>query len=414
MYAGSESGIAGTYTIREDLLSGLLDTVGQTRHRIVLFAENGSPWNRRTQLPPGVELVVVKRPALRALWSLGKRSINRFLSDGLLLPTLFSNESWIDSRLERDRIEFFVNLRPDAVTFQVPYLCAVFDLQHRYQPFMPEVSVSGYWERWEEKYRRVLGRATYVVTGTTAGRDEVMQYYRVPEDRILILRHPTPRFALVAARELENQAPVPAHATPYIFYPAQFWPHKNHVTLLEALAILRRDHGCVLNAVLVGSDQGNLHFIKRRASELGVEAQVAFPGAVSREDLIGYYRGAVALAYVSTCGPENLPPLEAFALGCPVVAGRVPGAEEQLGESALLVTPTDPAQVAAAILKVWHDPQLRCELIRRGKERAGQFTNLDFAKGIFQALDDFEGRRKCWSSEQRYKRPHLWTRVLGG
>jgi glycosyltransferase involved in cell wall biosynthesis len=122
----------------------------------------------------------------------------------------------------------------------------------------------------------------------------------------------------------------------------------------------------------------------------------------------------VALAYVSTCGPENLPPLEAMALGCPVVAGLVPGAEEQLGDAALLVPPTDAAGVAGAILRVWQDVPLRCELIRRGRERAGQWTSIDFANGIFDAIDAFEHLRKCWSAAERYKRPHLWTRVLGG
>jgi glycosyltransferase involved in cell wall biosynthesis len=350
---------------------------------------------------------------MRAAWSLTKRSVNRFVSHGLLLPAPFTNESWMDTRIERDRLEFFVNLGPDALTFQVPYLSVVFDLQHRYQPFMPELCHAGYWERWEEKYRRVLGRATYVVTGTRAGRDEITQYYAVPEDRILILPHPTPRFALAAASEQGTDA-APSGPVPYVFYPAQFWPHKNHVTLLEALAILRRDHQCELNAVLVGADDGNLAFVKRRAAELGVETQVAFPGVVSRAELLRWYRGALALAYVSTCGPENLPPLEAFALGVPVVAGRVPGAEEQLGEAALLVEPTDARALADALLRVARDASLRCELIRRGRDRAGRYTNREFARGIFAAIDAFEPRRKCWSAGERYKRRHVWTRALGG
>jgi glycosyltransferase involved in cell wall biosynthesis len=109
-----------------------------------------------------------------------------------------------------------------------------------------------------------------------------------------------------------------------------------------------------------------------------------------------------------------LPPLEAFALGVPVVAGRVPGADEQLGDAALLVDPTDASGLAGALLRVCRDPALRCELIRRGRERAGQVTNIEFAQGIFAAIDAFEPRRKCWSPGERYKRRHVWTRALGG
>lgn len=410
VYAGSESGVAGTHTIREDLLLGLFDVVDETRHKLVVFAEK--EWGAGRQLPRSVNYVSVGRPGMRAVWSLAKRSVNRILSHGLLLPTIFENESWIDPHIQRQGIEFFLNLGPDAVTTQVPYMSTVFDLQHRYQPFMPEVSGSGYWERWDEKFRRVLGRAAYVITGTCAGRDEVMQYYQVSKEKILVLRHPTPGFALNASRRMPEK---PAKADrQYVFYPAQFWPHKNHVTLIEALSILKREHGFVVDAVMVGSDQGNLGFVKERARELGVDGQTLFPGAVPREKLIEYYRGAVALTYVSTCGPENLPPLEAFALGCPVIAGVVPGAHEQLGDAALLVDPLDAHAVSEAILRICDDVTLCHDLVRRGRDRALAFTNVDFARGVFSALDRFEQRRKCWSSQKSYRRPHLWTRALGG
>jgi len=408
VYAGSESGIGGVYTIREDLLDGLLREVAGTPHEIVLFAEAGSRW-RASDYAGHVQIVEVGHPRTRAAWALGKRAINRLFASGLQMPAPIQNESWIDPLLARHRVAFFVNLAPDALTLDVPFLCCVFDLQHRYQPFMPEVSVQGYWERWDAKFRRILGRATFVVTGTSAGRDEVVRYYQVPEERILILRHPTPQFALTAAAA---PPPAPADAAPYVFYPAQFWPHKNHVTVLEAMALIEREHGGGLRLVLVGSDQGNLSFVRRRAAELGVDRIVDFRGPVPRAELIDLYRNAAALAYVSTCGPENLPPLEAFALGCPVIAGVIPGSDEQLGDAALLVDPTDARAVAGAIVTVWRDAATRRRLIEKGRARAQQFTSTGFAQGVLAALSAFEARRKCWSADEPYRRPHLWTRAL--
>ncbi|MFM6269445.1 MAG: glycosyltransferase, partial [Dolichospermum sp.] len=51
------------------------------------------------------------------------------------------------------------------------------------------------------------------------------------------------------------------------------------------------------------------------------------------------YINAFSLAFMSFFGPDNLPPLEAMALGCPVIASKVSGSEEQLGNNALLVNP---------------------------------------------------------------------------
>src|SRR6202008_1593978 len=101
----------------------------------------------------------------------------------------------------------------------------------------------------------------------------------------------------------------------YLFYPAQVWSHKNHVNLLLAAAALKREHQIDLPVVFVGSNKGNEEYGRQFAAQLQPSMEVAFLGFVPLEDLVALYRGAFALAYVTFFGPENLPPLEAFALG---------------------------------------------------------------------------------------------------
>ena len=119
-------------------------------------------------------------------------------------------------------------------------------------------------------------------------------------------------------------------------------------------------------------------------------------GFVSRDELIGLYRQALALAYLSWGGPENLPPLEAFALGCPVIAAQVPGADEQLGKAALLVAPGDPAQISDAIVRLHASPKLRGELTMLGRLRALRSSGDDYVSGVFKFLDRFESTSRCW------------------
>jgi len=149
---------------------------------------------------------------------------------------------------------------------------------------------------------------------------------------------------------------------------------------------------------LVGSDKGNVNHVKRWVNELGLEKQVRFLGFVPQEDLISLYRNAFALTYLTFFGPENLPPLEAFALSCPVVASDVSGAREQLGDAALLVDPANPAACAQAIKSLHDDPALRDVLIERGLERASRWTGRDFVRGVFSIFDEFEAIRRCWGS----------------
>jgi glycosyltransferase involved in cell wall biosynthesis len=167
------------------------------------------------------------------------------------------------------------------------------------------------------------------------------------------------------------------------------------VNLLLAAATLKREHQVDLPVVFVGSNKGTEECVREFAAQLQPSIDVAFLGFVPMKDLVALYRGAFALAYVTFFGPENLPPLEAFALGCPVIASDVSGAREQLGDAALFVDPRSPSQIAAAI-KSLQDESLRRSLIDKGRARAERWTAKDFVRGVFAALDEFEPVRRCW------------------
>jgi glycosyltransferase involved in cell wall biosynthesis len=312
-------------------------------------------------------------------------------------PNLRNSWQWQSSFEKKARqrgIEFlwFLGQRPQDV--DLPYLAIVLDLQHRLQPWFPEVSQFGQWETRERGFARHLRRAAAIIAGTQAGRAEVTRFYQIPEERIHILPHPTPGYALNAEKKASSISHFGLQPG-YLFYPAQFWAHKNHVNLLLALKILA-DEGLNLELVLAGSDFGNKQFVKEQAEKIGVSDQVKFVDFVNQEDLIGLYQNALALTYLSFFGPENLPPLEAFALGCPVIAAQVSGSEEQLGEAAVLVDPKDPRRIAEAIRKVHTDKSFRETLIAKGLKRAGSWTAKDFVLGAFKVLDEFSAVRRNW------------------
>jgi glycosyltransferase involved in cell wall biosynthesis len=166
--------------------------------------------------------------------------------------------------------------------------------------------------------------------------------------------------------------------------------------LLLAAATLKREHRIDMPLVFVGSNKGNEEYVRQFAAELKPSIDVLFLGFVPLEDLVALYRGAFALAYVTFFGPENLPPLEAFALGCPVIASDVSGAREQLGEAALFVDPRNPADIATAIRTLHDNESLRRTLTEQGRARAERWTAKEFVRGVFAALDDFERVRRCW------------------
>jgi glycosyltransferase involved in cell wall biosynthesis len=269
----------------------------------------------------------------------------------------------------------------------------VLDLQHRLQPQFPEVSANGEWLKRERHNRRWFPRASVILAGTQVGRDELKRFYGINESRVRILPHPTPASMLNAEVIDDKKALDELGLKPgYLFYPAQFWTHKNHLNLLRAIARLR-DEGLAPKAVFAGADYGAERTVREAIAELNLSDQVRMLGFVDHSQLTALYRNALALTYVSFFGPENLPPLEAFALNCPVIAANVSGAQEQLGAAALLVNPADPVEIAAAIRRVSEDAPLRGQLRAAGKKRAASWTPDDFVRSAFDILDSVEAER---------------------
>jgi glycosyltransferase involved in cell wall biosynthesis len=377
--APNSADIGGGYTYGREVVQAIDAVRGSSRHEIVAVGWTPGPMDVWT----GPYLRLRARRPTRAVMKAG-RIVQGFLSADWT--------GWVPDRhgasLNAEGIDLIWAASGGTPTRNIPYVATIWDLQHRIQPHFPEVSAGREWLARERFYQSEIGRAIRVIVGTEAGRREAQTFYGIPDERIRKLPHPTPSFAVDAPPASEDLIRALGLEPGFVFYPAQFWPHKNHVSILRALRRLRDEHGTRITTVFVGSDKGNERHIRNLTEELGLGDSVRFLGFVPQETLIELYRNALALVYMSFFGPENLPPLEAFALGCPVLAARVAGSEEQLGEAAVLVEPTDDVALARAILELQRDPGSRSALIAKGHARARVFTTHDYAAGMLRIVDE--------------------------
>jgi len=379
----------GGFTFEREILLALREIASTSRHAFTVLC----PPEALASVSEAVSGSGLNAAALPRRESRLARRANREME---FVRAHWSRPADIDRVASQLGIQFiwFLNAQPDRT--DLPYLTVVWDLQHRATPWFPEVSAKGQWDTREAYHRWFLRRATRVVTGTQVGRQQLIDFYQIVPDNILVLPHPTPAFATASQPAVQNHVVERfGLQKPFVLYPAQFWAHKNHVNLVMAIAALARG-GHRVGAVLPGSDKGNRPHVEKVAQREGVADLVKFPGFVTQADLLALYREAAALTYVSWCGPENFPPLEAFGLGCPVVASRIPGADEQLGDAVRFCDPGNPDDIAAAIREVLTDEGLQSRLVDAGFRRAKRFTPRDFAIGVLDFLDTFEVIRRCW------------------
>jgi len=118
------------------------------------------------------------------------------------------------------------------------------------------------------------------------------------------------------------------------------------------------------------------------ALKLGIADRVRYLGSVPDEDMAALYTLSAGLVMPTFFGPTNIPPLEAWYFGRPVITSDLRGAQEQNGDAGLLVDPRSPKAMADAMLRLWRDDALCTELVARGKRRLASYSWPSFMDSL--------------------------------
>ncbi|HEX8775190.1 MAG TPA: glycosyltransferase family 1 protein [Pyrinomonadaceae bacterium] len=301
----------------------------------------------------------------------------------------------------------YPSAHPLCFETRLPFVVAIHDLQHRLQPEFPEVSAGGEWERREYLFRNAARRALMVLTDSEVGREDVLDIYGeygITPNRVKVLPFLPAHYLVPATTEIGPAEVRSAYQLPerYLFYPAQFWPHKNHARIVQALRLVEDEYQLKPHVVFCGSRTGSVREqtfreVMTLARELHVERQVHYLGYVPEAEMAGLYMAAVALVMPTFFGPTNIPVLEAWALNCPVVTSDIRGIREQAGDAALLVNPRRVDTIADAVHRLWTDESLRGELIHRGQQRLASYSDADYGARLREIIEE----SKSLLAEQR-------------
>jgi len=314
--------------------------------------------------------------------------------------------------LHRCGIDLMLYPISSALSFEtgLPYMMAIHDLQHRLQPEFPEVSANGEWERREYCFRNGARYATLLLADSEVGKEDILNFYGpygVTPDRVKVLPFIPACYLALDVPESERQRVRATYSLPehYVFYPAQFWPHKNHIRIVQALGLLKQAHQLKIPVVFCGSYDGEIREstfreVMRFSSQLGLEGEIRYLGYAPDEDMSGLYAGAAALVMPTFFGPTNIPVLEAWAFGCPVLTSDIRGVREQVGDAALLADPTSVEAIADGIHRLWTDRELGRTLADLGRRRLAAYTPEDYLSRLIEILE--EGKERVRSE----KPPH--------
>ncbi|QNJ07699.1 glycosyl transferases group 1 family protein [Synechococcus sp. Minos11] len=301
-----------------------------------------------------------------------------------------------EAALIRDKINLVYFVSPSSLSLyleKLNYVITVWDLSHREDVEFPEVRDNQAFENREAFYRNSLPRSAAIIVDSAHSKHLTSFYYGIDKSRIHVIPF-QPSFAVLSSNTSPSSFPLPS--TPYVVYPAQFWAHKNHAYIIRTLALLKTKYNTLISAIFLGRDKGNLSFLRQLTNSLDLTNNIFFPGFVSDTEMSAIYSSALALFMPTYFGPTNLPPLEAFHLGVPVIYPNKPGLKDQVADAAHLVDLSNPDTAAHSILSLLNQKDLRSSIVSRGSQRLSELSPDTYLNSFVSFLQDYTSRLNSW------------------
>jgi glycosyltransferase involved in cell wall biosynthesis len=218
---------------------------------------------------------------------------------------------------------------------------------------------------------RRLRRAARVITGTEFGRREVIDAFGLDPDRVTAVPYGLDSRFLNYRPETGSTS----NGAPTLLFPGAPIGRKNLDPVLRSMAAATQ-HSALGRAVLEISGASEAGFPKysKLVHELGLHARVRWLGQAPTNEMAALYARSSAIVYPSLYEGFGFPPLEAMAVGTPVVASDRGSLPEVLGDAALMVDPTNEGALADALEAVLTQPELRGRLRSAGERQAKKYT----------------------------------------
>jgi len=325
-----------------------------------------------------------------------------FINSSLLGSYFFSKlkiNTAFEKKLLKHGVDFIFFVTPSPKPFylqEINYAITVYDICHKEYPEFSEVNSYNIFYLRERILQYCLGPSTYVITESDELKRKIASIYKKDEDRIItipnrpspLLKYDRNNFKSIIFENLPKN---------FFFYPAQFWEHKNHIKILYAIDKLKNSN-MDFNIVFCGKDKGNLKNITKTVEKLNLQKNIFIFDFLTHEEVSELYQNAIALLMPTYFGPTNIPPLEAWAYGIPVIYSK--HLQEQTMDAAIYCDPDSSESIADCMLKVQTDVNLRSDLIKNGHKmlKLVEIQRKNSLNELVKKIVVFKNRSKTWGS----------------
>jgi glycosyltransferase involved in cell wall biosynthesis len=225
--------------------------------------------------------------------------------------------------------------------------------------------------------RQLAHRQDEIVTVSRTTAEDIRRYFGLAPHRVTVIPNGLDHERFSPEGRAEASAAVAQRHglhPPFFLYVARLeHPAKNHARLIEAFNRFKTSAPSPWQLVLAGSDWHGAETIHQLVRRSPYAQDIRVVGFVPNGELAMWYRAASVFVYPSLFEGFGLPPLEAMACGCPVLASTDGAVGEVCADAALTVDPLSTDALQHQLARLAADEDLRLLLRAAGLVRARQF-----------------------------------------
>jgi glycosyltransferase involved in cell wall biosynthesis len=235
-----------------------------------------------------------------------------------------------------------------------------------------------------------LRRAACIIAPSQFTKDEIIKYYKMPEEKIIVIANGIGDMFLEDVKEDKNEEALlrKKYGLPqqFIISVGTLQPRKNIPFLINVFALLKKRLP-EIKLVIVGNKQAHHTdvLIEKTIALQKLEKEIVFTGFIDQADLPKVIRLAHVFAFPSLYEGFGIPLLEAMSHNVPVAAADIPSLREVGGEAALYFDPTSIAHCEETLYNLCTHQIVRETLQKAGKERTKLFSWQRSALLLFDA-----------------------------
>ena len=309
----------------------------------------------------------------------------RRIAYAVWLETAFQTQV---ARLGADIIHFTNYLVPRSRKSRARYVASVHDLTAWK---LPEALPPMYARYIRNAISRAVNVADLILCPSEAIRKEVIERFSLSEERVRAAWNGHSQLPEVPAerredlrRRLRNRLGL---QKPFVLFVGTLERRKNVTTLVEAFARVAGELD--VQCVMVGKPGYGFSEIESSIERQSCRDRYILPGFVTDEELALLYTLAELFAFPSRYEGFGTPLVEAMCFGLPIVGSRIPSTEEVAAEAAVYYdNPPDHSALAAKMIEVLSNPEIKRQLGSLGKQRAEKFRWENLSR---MHIDAYEG-----------------------